>query len=133
METLLHEIARHVAIAIQAVAVLVVAIGTVRAVVDLARVALAAGGCEEQRKAWVHYARWLVAGLTFQLAADIVSTSVSPTWDEMGRLAGRGHPHDTEFLPRSRDGGRGTTATGKPVPRRGRRAGPRRLNGDPKS
>jgi len=30
--------------------------------------------------------RWLVAGLTFQLAADIIGTSVVPTWDEVGRL-----------------------------------------------
>ena len=33
------------------------------------------------------FARWLVAGLTFQLAADVVSTSVAPTWDEVGHLA----------------------------------------------
>ena len=32
-------------------------------------------------------ARWLVAGLTFQLAADIVQTTVAPSWDEIGRLA----------------------------------------------
>lgn len=36
---------------------------------------------------WLGYARWLVAGLTFQLAADIVSTSFAPTWDDVGRLA----------------------------------------------
>jgi len=35
----------------------------------------------------VQYGRWLVAGLTFQLAADIVETAVAPTWDEIGRLA----------------------------------------------
>jgi uncharacterized membrane protein len=33
------------------------------------------------------FARWLVAGLTFQLAADIVSTTSAPTWQEIGRLA----------------------------------------------
>ena len=87
MEILFQEIARSVALAIQAIAVLVVAIGTLRAVVDMVRVALASGGREEQRKVWVHYARWLVAGLTFQLAADVVSTSFSPTWDEVGKLA----------------------------------------------
>jgi len=87
MEILFQEIARFVALAIQAIAVLVVAIGTLRAVVDMVRVALASGGREEQRKVWVHYARWLVAGLTFQLAADVVSTSFSPTWDEVGKLA----------------------------------------------
>ncbi|MGH9896569.1 MAG: DUF1622 domain-containing protein [bacterium] len=28
-----------------------------------------------------------MAGLTFQLAADIVETTVAPTWDEIGRVA----------------------------------------------
>jgi uncharacterized membrane protein len=32
-------------------------------------------------------ARWLIAGLTFQLAADIIETSVAPSWDEIGQLA----------------------------------------------
>ena len=36
---------------------------------------------------WLHYARWLVAGLTFQLAADILATSIAPNWDELVRLA----------------------------------------------
>jgi uncharacterized membrane protein len=29
----------------------------------------------------------LVAGLTFQLAADIIETSITPEWDDIGRLA----------------------------------------------
>ena len=27
-----------------------------------------------------------MAGLTFQLAADIVHTSIAPTWDEVGKV-----------------------------------------------
>jgi uncharacterized membrane protein len=34
----------------------------------------------------VRYGRWLVAGLTFQLAADIIATSITPTWQEVGQL-----------------------------------------------
>jgi uncharacterized membrane protein len=41
----------------------------------------------EVRDAWIGYARWLIAGLTFQLAADLVRTTISPTWDDVGRLA----------------------------------------------
>ena len=37
--------------------------------------------------AYIQYARWLVGGLTFQLAADIVESAFSPSWDEIGRLA----------------------------------------------
>jgi len=35
----------------------------------------------------LRYARWLVAGLTFQLAADIIETSITTDWDAVGRLA----------------------------------------------
>ena len=41
---------------------------------------------EERRTVWVRYARRLIAGLTFQLAADIIQTSVAPNWDSIGRL-----------------------------------------------
>ena len=88
MESLLHEIARYIALVIQAIAILVVAIGSAKAVLDGVRAALGhhLDGVE-RRALWLRYARWLVAGLTFQLAGDIVSTSFAPTWDEVGRLA----------------------------------------------
>jgi uncharacterized membrane protein len=41
----------------------------------------------EFQEIWLNHARWLVAGLTFLLAADIVETAFSPTWNELGRLA----------------------------------------------
>jgi uncharacterized membrane protein len=41
----------------------------------------------QRRETWLTFARWLIAGLTFQLAADIVQTTVAPTWDEIGRVA----------------------------------------------
>ena len=36
---------------------------------------------------WLRYARWLVAALTFQLAADIVESALTPSWEDIGRLA----------------------------------------------
>jgi uncharacterized membrane protein len=41
----------------------------------------------ELRDGYLRYARWLIAGLTFQLAADIIDTASAPTWDDIGRLA----------------------------------------------
>lgn len=88
MESILHHAANYVALAIQTIAILIVVIGSARALVHIARSALASRpGNVEQRAVWLDYARWLVAALTFQLAADIVSTSFSQTWDELGRLA----------------------------------------------
>jgi uncharacterized membrane protein len=35
----------------------------------------------------MQYARWLIAGLTFQLAADIIETSISTDWEAIARVA----------------------------------------------
>jgi len=88
MQSLLHVVAGYVALALQAVAIVIVAFGSARAVLNIARAAFAAQpGAADQRAVWLDYARWLVAALTFQLGADIVATSTAPTWDELGRLA----------------------------------------------
>jgi uncharacterized membrane protein len=88
MQSLLNDAAGYVVLALQAVAVVIVAVGSTRAVFDIARTAFAAqSGAAEKRAVWLDYARWLVAALTFQLGADIVATSFVPTWDELGRLA----------------------------------------------
>lgn len=88
MESILHEIAHYVALAIETIAIAVIAIGALQAVIGVARVGMHSGDAtKEQRDVWMKFARWLVAGLTFQLAADVVNTSFSPTWDEIGHLA----------------------------------------------
>jgi uncharacterized membrane protein len=40
-----------------------------------------------ERNVWSRLGRWLVAGLTFQLAADVLETAVTTSWDEVARLA----------------------------------------------
>ena len=35
---------------------------------------------------WQGLSRWMIVGLEFLFAADLVSTVVSPTWDELARL-----------------------------------------------
>jgi uncharacterized membrane protein len=87
MEEFLYLIAGVVALAIETVAILVIAYGSVSALISVVRVVLARGSNAEKRQVWMTYAQWLVTGLTFQLAADIVSTTVAPTWDQIGRVA----------------------------------------------
>jgi uncharacterized membrane protein len=41
----------------------------------------------EKREVWLRYARWLIAGMTFQLAADVLETSVAMTWQALVQLA----------------------------------------------
>ena len=73
---------------IDAMVLVIIATGTIQAFVQGLRVMLVPSATgHERRQVWLHYARWLVAGLTFQLAADILATSIAPSWDELMRLA----------------------------------------------
>jgi uncharacterized membrane protein len=73
---------------IHAMALLVVAFGTVQAFAECIRAMFDRKPTGHRfHHAYVTYARWLVAALTFQLAADIVATAFSPTWEEVKHLA----------------------------------------------
>jgi uncharacterized membrane protein len=88
MKEWLTVIAFNVVTIIQIMALVVVAFGTIQAFVQSLRAMLnpsAAG--HNFHSGYVQYARWLIVGLTFQLAADIIQTSFAPSWDEIGQLA----------------------------------------------
>ena len=88
MEAVLHQIAYYVGLTAEAIAILIVAIGIVQAVFNIAKMELSRRGEDAMRRdVWLSFARWLVAALTFQLAADIVNTSFAPGWEEVARLA----------------------------------------------
>lgn len=40
-----------------------------------------------QRGVWLGLARWLVLSLEFQLAADLLRTTISRTWVDIGHVA----------------------------------------------
>jgi uncharacterized membrane protein len=73
-------------VAIDALALLVILVGTIEVSVNVVRASLKPLGDRVAREAWLRYARWLVAGLTFQLAADIIETSISTSWQTIGRV-----------------------------------------------
>lgn len=73
---------------IDTIAMLVILFATLRAFVGAVRLAFQHQVDNHQRRdLWLGYGRWLVAGLTFQLAADIIESSVVPTWQAIGQLA----------------------------------------------
>jgi uncharacterized membrane protein len=72
---------------IDALALVVIVVGTVEAFVGGLRAMLGSPSGHERRDIWLRYARWLVAGLTFQLAADIIETSITTDWEAVGRIA----------------------------------------------
>ena len=88
MEEFLHAVAHAVAMAVEAIAIACIAVGALEAVAGSANVVLRRAATDADRRGvWLRFARWLVAALTFQLAADIVNTSLSATWEEVGHLA----------------------------------------------
>jgi uncharacterized membrane protein len=72
---------------IDCLALLVILCGTIEALVSGVRVVLAPGASDRRREVWLRYARWLVAGLTFQLAGDIIESSITSSWESIARLA----------------------------------------------
>jgi uncharacterized membrane protein len=87
MEELIKQLAEHVALSIEVVAILVVAIGTLEVMAAVGRALFGARSDTARREAWLKYMHWLAAGLTFQLAGDIVHSAIAPTWEDVGRLA----------------------------------------------
>jgi uncharacterized membrane protein len=88
MEELFAQAARTAGMLIEAVAVLVVAFGAGEACVGLVRLAGKPASGHHVRKAiWRRFGTWLLIGLEFALAADIIISVVSPTWRDIGQLA----------------------------------------------
>jgi len=87
VEEWLRLVTKDVVVIIDAMALIIVAIGTAEAFfTGLWAVFPAPASHRRFREVLVRYGRWLVAGLTFQLAADIIGTSIAPSWQEVGQL-----------------------------------------------
>ncbi len=69
------------------VALLVIVLGTLHSLVSVGRSYFAGSIGQEKRAIWLNYARWLIAGLTFQLAADVIETSITTDWQAIARVA----------------------------------------------
>jgi uncharacterized membrane protein len=70
---------------IDAMAMLLIIVGTVEAFISVFTGWSKSN--QEKREVWLRFARWLVAGLTFQLAADVLETSFQTSWTAIGQLA----------------------------------------------
>jgi len=73
-------------VVIDFMALIVILIGTFEAFIRGGWVLVSSRSGHERRDVWLRYARWLVAGLTFQLAADIIETSITPSWEELAKV-----------------------------------------------
>jgi uncharacterized membrane protein len=87
MEDSLRAFAIIIAQPIEAMAVTIVAYGALEAFISLIALIPRAATHGQRKAVWRRFGMWLVLGLEFELAADIIETVVSPTWVDLGMLA----------------------------------------------
>jgi uncharacterized membrane protein len=68
-------------------ALILIVVGAVEAFFQGLWTMFASPDGHHERDVWLRLGRWLVAGLTFQLAADVLETAITTSWDEVARLA----------------------------------------------
>ena len=87
MEELLIRFARYAGMISEAAAVTVVTYGVLEAFLKLLWVGATPSATHGVRKAiWRRFGVWLLLGLEFELAADIIGSVVSPSWLDIGEL-----------------------------------------------
>ena len=87
MLELLRSVTEFAVPAIDFMALLLIVVGTIEAFIQCVRGIFVRADGHARRAALLGYGRWLVAGLTFQLAADILETSIRTSWEAIGQLA----------------------------------------------
>jgi uncharacterized membrane protein len=87
VEELFIQAARAAVLLIEAAAVLVVTFGSLEALFKVLPVMAKPSASHGMRKAiWRRFGVWLLLGLEFALAADIITSVISPTWQDIGEL-----------------------------------------------
>ena len=71
---------------IDAIAFAWIVVGVVYLLVGALRAQIAGASNHDKRVIWLGFAKVLVAALSLQLAADIIESSISMTWEAIGRL-----------------------------------------------
>jgi uncharacterized membrane protein len=71
---------------IDAIAFVWIVVGVVYLLVGALRAELSGASNQEKRALWLGFAKVLVAALSLQLAADIIESSISTSWEAIGRL-----------------------------------------------
>jgi uncharacterized membrane protein len=86
IESALHAAAEAVALAIETMAVLIVAWGSAEAAFGSIALFGRQPNHGARKAVWRRFGTWLLLGLEFELAADIVQTVISPDWMDIGQL-----------------------------------------------
>ena len=86
-EATLQHVVSVLVIFVEAAGAFVIVVGAVWAFVGFVRVLVARGSAEMFIPVRLLLGRFLTLGLEFQLASDVLRTAVSPSFEELGKLA----------------------------------------------
>jgi uncharacterized membrane protein len=86
VQSLLLEVAGYAALAIEAIAVVLVAFGAFEALARSLSHIFVRTPAGWRKDIWVEFGMWLLLGLQFALAADIIRSTIAPTWGDIGKL-----------------------------------------------
>ena len=87
MEDLFRTVASYVALLLESMIVLTVAIGSLEAIYRILMSFVVHRADDWNRRAvWLRFAGWILISLEFALGADIVRTAIAPSWDDIGKL-----------------------------------------------
>src|SRR5262245_49956215 len=88
IEEAFQEFAGIVALVVELLAVVVIAIGAIEAIVGVIRQKTnPLRPFAWKKEVFIRFGSWLLLGLEFALAADIVRSAISPSWTQIGQLA----------------------------------------------
>jgi uncharacterized membrane protein len=85
-EEVFRGVAAATALGIEACVVLIVAFGSAQALLGTIRHISTGLDEDARREIWLRFATWILLALEFALAADIIRSAISPTWEEIGKL-----------------------------------------------
>lgn len=87
MEELFAQVARTASLLVEIAAVFIVSYGALEAFAKVAWIIATPRTSHGARKElWRRFGMWLLLGLEFELAADIIGSVISPTWQDIGEL-----------------------------------------------
>jgi len=90
MEEMFKEIAGRIALGVEVAAALMIGIGSLEALLRLVMPRSNFGRTApfaKHREIFVRFGVWLMLGLEFELAADVIRSAISPNWTDIGQLA----------------------------------------------
>jgi|SRR5215472_6063183 len=88
MEEIFRSLAGSIAIGVETAAAFLILVGACEAFYTMfARFFSRRLAVGARKEVLVRFGVWLLLGLEFELAADIIRTAISPSWNDIGQLA----------------------------------------------